>query len=220
LREIDCARSSRQQDHAKTQRRQRRKEEINQQLVIGNRKSPILFWLVVVFGSLVFLTLIFGAPLLLADNHRTSATIIYGAFSKICHQKPERSFFVLGSPLAVCSRCTGLYVGFTLTLVAYPLLRSLRTTTAPDRKWLFLAAVPMALDVAVDVLGIWHNTHSSRVISGLVLGAAGVFYVMPGISELALRVSRPRLARVLTPVAPSGPIPSTPSDYSAPHRRI
>ena len=191
-------------------------------MTIGNRKSPILFWLVVLFGSLAFVTVIVAAPILVADNHRTSAAIIYGAFSKICHQKPERSFFLLGHPLAVCSRCIGLYVGFSISLLVYPFIRSLRTTTAPDRKWLFVAAVPMAVDIAVDVLGIWHNTHSSRFISGLILGGAAVFYVIPGISELALRIFRkspPELPALLSLGQPDA-ITSAPSDYSAPHRRI
>ncbi len=189
---------------------------------IGNRKSPILFWLVLVFGSLLFLTLIAGAPLLRADNHGTVAAIIYGAFSKICHQRPERSFFLAGHPLAVCSRCTGIYVGAFLGLITYPLIRSLRITTAPDRKWLFVAAVPMVVDIAVDLLGIWHNTHSSRLISGLILGGAAVFYVMPGISELALRMFRnsPPELPVLLPLVRPDAITSAPSDYSAPHRRI
>jgi uncharacterized membrane protein len=191
---------------------------------MGNRQSPIFVWLLLALGALAFLTLIVGAPVAAASSHGSVAGTIYAAFSKICHQLPERSFFIAGYPLAVCSRCTGLYFGFTLSLLTYPLIRSLRITTPPDRKWLFLAAAPMVVDVGVNLLGIWHNTHSSRLFTGLLLGAVGVFYVMPGISDLALHAFRRQAAPALLPTATAilqpESVPSAPSDYSAPHRRI
>jgi uncharacterized membrane protein len=189
---------------------------------ITNRKSPVLAWLFMVLGALSFLSLIIDAPVAVAENHSSTAGIIYAAFSKICHQRPERSFYLVGYPLAVCSRCTGLYVGFALALVTYPLVRSLRTTTAPDRKWLFLAAAPLGIDVTLNFFGIWENTHSSRFLTGLLLGAVAAFYVMPGVSELALRVFRSGSSSPQLPnlTLPSSAIPSAPSDYSAPHRRI
>jgi uncharacterized membrane protein len=191
---------------------------------IGNRKSAILMWSLLALGTLLFLCLIIGAPVAAAENHGSTAGVIYAAFSKICHQRPERSFFIMGYPLAVCSRCTGLYVGFSLALITYPLVRSLQTVTAPDRKWLFLAAVPMALDFTLTFTGIWENTHSSRFLTGLLLGSVAVFYVMPGISELALRFFKSRASSsertTLSPLVTSTPMSSAPSDYSAPHRRI
>src|SRR5919108_3827467 len=38
----------------------------------------------------------------------------YQFFSRICHQADERSFHVFGAKLAVCARCTGVYVGFLI----------------------------------------------------------------------------------------------------------
>src|SRR3954465_2024069 len=32
----------------------------------------------------------------------------------ICHQRPERTFFVHGQQMPVCARCTGLYLGAAL----------------------------------------------------------------------------------------------------------
>jgi len=42
-----------------------------------------------------------------------------------CHQIPERSFYYKGSPFPVCSRCTGVYIGyliFPITLLFLGLL--------------------------------------------------------------------------------------------------
>src|SRR6185436_6366510 len=90
-------------------------------------------------------------------------------------------------PLAVCARCTGIYFGFGLAALTYPLLRSLRQITTPSRVWLFIAAAPLAIDWAIEFFGIWHNTHSSRLLTGALLGATSVFYIMPGLMDLALR---------------------------------
>jgi len=196
----------------------------NSKLAIGNRQSAMLFWLVLAVGAVLVCTLIVGAPVARASNHELIAFAIYKGFSKLCHQLPERSFFVAGHPFAVCARCTGLYAGFTATLLIYPLVSSLERTFTPARKWHILAAIPMLIDVGVTFLGIWENTHTSRLFTGALLGSVAVFYVMPGVSDLALhglRASsvRSNLPPLRTTVATES-LSTAPSDYSAPHRRI
>lgn len=187
-------------------------------------QRPLVAWLIVVAGAMLVMTLIVGAPLALANDHPAIGLTIYRGFSKVCHQLPERSFFIAGHPFAVCARCTGLYSGFTVALLAYPLIGSLKRTTAPPRKWLFLAALPLAVDFSLTFFGIWANTHTSRLLTGALLGSVAAFYVMPGVSDLALRGWRrgtvPSGLSLSSAVA-SNPIASTaPSDYSAPQRRI
>src|SRR4029079_8312632 len=132
------------------------------------------------------------------------------------------SYFIDGHKFGVCSRCTGIYFGFTLTLLAYPLLRSLRTTTTPARKWLLLATVPLVIDFSLTFFGVWENTHTSRLVTGLLLGSVAVFYVMPGIVDLSLRPWRaPNVPKPATfTLASPESIAAAPSDYSAPDRRI
>jgi len=193
---------------------------------VTNRR-PLVMWLIAVLGCLALMSLIVGAPLALNAGHPVWALSIYRTFSYVCHQIPERSFFIAGHQFAVCARCTGLYAGFTVATIAYPLVRSLRQTEAPPRKWLFLAAAPLAIDFAVGYLGIWENTHSSRFATGALLGAVAVFYVLPGLMDLSLREWRQKKNPAATPPGNVTPpqmfLPSTsqaPSDYSAPHRRI
>jgi len=185
-------------------------------------------WLIAAMGCLAVMSLILGAPLALKAGHPLWAFTIYRSFSYVCHQIPERSFFIGGHPFAVCSRCTGLYAGFAAATFAYPLLRSLRNTEAPPRKWLFLAAAPLAIDFAVGYLGIWENTRTSRFATGALLGAVAVFYVIPGLMDLSLREWRQKdknqAATTASEVMPTPMFSSSssraPSDYSAPHRRI
>lgn len=185
-------------------------------------RRPVVFWLVgaAVASSLVSLILV--APLAAAGGHPAWAEVIYHAFGIICHQRPDRSYFIEGQKLGVCSRCTGLYAGFAFTLLLYPLLRSLRNNVNPPRIFLILAAIPLGVDFSLTFFGIWENTHTSRLLTGALLGSAAVFYVMPGIIDLSLRSWRaPETPKPLAfTLATPETIASAPSDYSAPERRI
>jgi uncharacterized membrane protein len=187
-------------------------------------RRPLLVWSIVAAGSLFVVLMIVSAPLAVATNHNLLAFTIYRTFSSVCHQLPERSFFIAGHKFAVCARCTGLYAGFTLAALLYPAVRPLATIVAPPRKWLFLAATPLAIDFGLGFFGIWENTHSSRLLSGLLLGAVSVLYVMPGLAELSLRRRRQsapaQLPGTTRALFPSEVAATAHSDYSAPHRRI
>lgn len=152
----------------------------------GDRR-PLLIWLVVAAVAALVIAMIIGAPLASANGHQSVALVIYGAFARLCHQIPERSFFIAGHQLAVCSRCTGIYVGFTVVTICYPLVRSLRRTDMPERRWLFLAAAPIIIDFILGYFGLWENTHLSRFLTGALFGGVTVFYIMPGLVQLNLK---------------------------------
>ncbi|MDQ1640054.1 MAG: hypothetical protein QOF62_3393 [Pyrinomonadaceae bacterium] len=188
-------------------------------------RRQLAVWSIIALGSVLISSAIIAAPLALSSGHLIWALPIYHAFSLVCHQIPERSFFIAGHPFAVCARCFGLYAGFTLATIAYPLVCSLKKTDAPPRKWLFIAAAPLVVDYALGVFGIWNNTHSSRFITGALLGAVSVFYTMPGLLDLGLRLTGGKTQAAIEPViAFPDVVPAgsriAPSDYSAPHRRI
>src|SRR5215216_6588860 len=148
---------------------------------------PLVFWLVSAATVATLVSLIIVAPVAAAGGHNGLAFAIYRAFGTLCHQLPERSYFIDAHKFAVCSRCTGIYAGFAFTLLLYPLVRSLRNTATPPRSYLILAALPLAIDFSLTFFGFWENTHTSRLLTGALLGSVAVFYVMPGIVELSLR---------------------------------
>ncbi|MEP6635434.1 MAG: DUF2085 domain-containing protein, partial [Acidobacteriota bacterium] len=192
------------------------------QCVIDRR--PLIMWAVVVAFALLLLVLILGAPVAQASGYPFLAFTLYKAFSNLCHQLPERSFFIAGHPFAVCARCTGLYSGFAAATLLYPLVTSLRRTDTPERKWLFIAAAPMAIDFGLGFFGIWENTHLSRFSTGLLLGAVAVFYLMPGLAELSMHWRSSIRSSGMSPAAPQNSmtnerVAAAPSDYSAPLRR-
>ena len=62
------------------------------------------------FAPAAAVVVVVAAPVLLAAG-RAEAAGIYAAFAPLCHQMAERSWTVLGYPLAVCTRCFGFYCG-------------------------------------------------------------------------------------------------------------
>lgn len=147
-------------------------------------------WGIIASIALGLVAMIVVAPLLQSSGQPQVASTIYKVFSYVCHQIPERSFHLAGHQFAVCSRCTGLYSGFAVATLIYPLVRSLRRTDSPRRLWLILSAVPLLIDFSLTYFGIWSNTHATRFATGALLGAVAAFYVLPGMIELSFAISR------------------------------
>ncbi len=156
----------------------------------GISRTEVLVWAATSLFALTIISLIVSAPLAEAHGHPVFASTVYKVFSLICHQIPERSFHVAGHQFAVCSRCTGLYSGFAVAALVYPLARSLKRNDAPRLGWLILAAVPLVIDFALGYFSIWANTHLSRFSTGALFGAAANFYIIPGLNELTSKFGR------------------------------
>ena len=103
---------------------------------------------------------------------------IFAISSLICHQRPERSFFIDGQQLPVCARCTGLYVSAVMGLTAWLMLKAARRWRPipidPRRaaRVLVVAAVPTGLSLATGLLGVWDGVNLTRALLALPLGAA------------------------------------------------
>jgi uncharacterized membrane protein len=113
-----------------------------------------------------------------------SAFLVRKIFSYICHQKTERSFFIWNAPLAVCARCSGIYIGLLIGSLFYPLIRSYQDTNSPPRIYLIIAFLPTTLDFSLGMLHILENTHFSRALTGLIAGIGLAFYLIPAIVNL------------------------------------
>lgn len=150
-----------------------------------------LYYSIFVIAVTLWCSLIIAAPLLATTEHRFSSGLIYLFFSKICHQIPDRSFFIFGKQLAVCSRCTGLYFGFLSGAIIYPFIFKLNRAWTPSRKYLFLAGIPITIDILIRTFHIAENTFASRLTTGLILGATTVLFMIPGILSIKLNKRRP-----------------------------
>jgi uncharacterized membrane protein len=154
------------------------------------RRRAIAVWTGTSALALIILGLIVAAPIAQAHGYSQIPAAIYQTFSFVCHQIPERSFHIAGHQFAVCSRCTGLYAGFAVATLIYPLVRSLQRTDTPARRWLILATLPLVIDFALGYFSIWQNTHVSRFLTGALLSSVAVFYIMPGLIDLSSAIAR------------------------------
>jgi uncharacterized membrane protein len=151
------------------------------------RRRALAVWCALSALALAALAAVVLAPVLRDAGWAAAAQVVYLGFHAVCHQMPERSFYVGEFPLAVCARCTGVYAGAAAGLLLYPLARPLTRTDAPARGWLLAAALPTTIDLLLGVTGVWENTHLSRFLTALLAGAAAAFYVVPGCVDLGSR---------------------------------
>ena len=98
-------------------------------------------------------------------------------FALVCHQRPERSFWILGAPVAVCARCLGIYLGAAIGLL-------LRTSRRVAMSWLMIAAAINALDAVTELAGLHGNWMLARFALGVALGAAGGILIASAVASL------------------------------------
>lgn len=95
----------------------------------------------------------------------------------ICHQRPERSFFLHAQQLPVCARCIGLYAGAAFA-APLALLPALSLTRGPARRVLIVCALPTAITWTLEFSGVLPFSNLSRFIAALPLGFAAAGLVL------------------------------------------
>ncbi len=148
------------------------------------RRQAWKVWTGAFVVALVWVGLILLAPVSEAIGFSALGAGLYKGFSFICHQMPDRSFYLLEHKFGVCSRCFGVYFGLLAGFVAYPLIRPVDVIEPFPRFWLFGAMIPIGIDWSLTIFGIWSNTFSSRFLTGLILGVACAVFIVPALVEI------------------------------------
>jgi uncharacterized membrane protein len=162
------------------------------------RKQAWKVWTISLVVAFVWVFAILLAPLANANGFENFSAPIYKFFSFICHQMDSRSFHLENHQFAVCARCFGVYFGLLLGFLVYPFLRKVDEIEPLPRFWLFLAMIPIAIDWSLGAFDIWENTHLSRFITGLILGAACAIYIVPALVEIFRLVTGKRKLKRLS----------------------
>ncbi len=162
-------------------------EHYNPQFAIQKfREKAFKSWTLGFISVLFWAFLMLLAPIAQYYGWTNLSNPIYKFFGFLCHQMPERSFHILEHQIAVCSRCFGVYFGLVVGFIIYPFIRKIEEIEPFPRVWLFLSLVPIGIDWSLGMFGIWENTHLSRFLTGLILGAACAIFIVPALVELAL----------------------------------
>src|SRR5512136_1270627 len=133
-------------------------------------------YILTVAGTALWLAAIFLAPWLAAKGASGPARVLYALFRPVCHQIANRCFMLAGHPLAVCGRCLGIYAGFAAGLLLYPFIRGFRTVRLPRPLTFLLSVLPLAVDGAAGVLGLWKSPIGVRFVTGFIWGVVLPFY--------------------------------------------
>ena len=106
------------------------------------------------------------------------AAFAYAVGSVVCHQLPERSFFIDGRQLPVCARCTGLYISGAVGLLGWVVIKSARgwrrvpVTPRAALTIVATAAVPTAISYFTGMSGVWDGSNLTRAVLAAPLGVA------------------------------------------------
>ncbi len=129
----------------------------------------------------VLCLLIAAAPILAAHSCPRVAAVVYLFFSVLCHQIPERSFFLLGNPLAVCHRCFGVYLG--MFIGCFIENRAMHRSAKARRYWVLAAIALVGFDLVAPISGLWTNTLLTRFSTGLLFGIVVSSLLVRGFDE-------------------------------------
>jgi len=138
-----------------------------------------LLWNWSALAPLALVGAVIAAPYLLTHGFLAAGLALERGFALVCHQRLERSFWMFGGAVAVCSRCLGIYLGAAIGLL-------LRTSRVLAVRVLMAVAALNLLDAASELAGLHGNWLGVRFALGFVLGAGGALLVsssMAGTSE-------------------------------------
>lgn len=123
-------------------------------------------------AALLWTAVLVAAPAALAHPALAgTSAVVYAGSSRICHQRPERSFHLAGMQLPVCARCFGLYLAGALGAAAA--WSSRRGPGPQTRVVLAAAAMPTAVTWVLEAAGLAGFSNTTRAVAALPLGVAG-----------------------------------------------
>lgn len=147
-----------------------------------------LVWYVLLAGTGSLLVLAFLPPFLSGEMQ----AVVRRCFAPVCHQMPSRSLHVGGVPLAVCDRCTGIYLGLPIGVASVGWGRRVWKTLGAHGRYLLLGSlVPLGIDWIGPILGLWGNGPVSRILTGVLFGSVATSYVTDRLLHRVARTTSP-----------------------------
>ena len=141
-------------------------------------------------AAIVWPVILFSAPALLhsaAPGAGPLGVVVYLCGSVICHQRPERSFALLGIQMPVCARCTGIYIGAAAAALAAS-AGPKRSTRWPAWTIALASAMPSLATLVYEWTTGDMPSNLLRAAAGLPMGAIASWLVLAP-SQVRYRVS-------------------------------
>jgi uncharacterized membrane protein len=139
----------------------------------------ILAFRLVVLGAFALVAAAAAAPVL--EFWRSpAAEPLYGLLAYLCHQRPSRSWLLLGSNLGLCARTFSLFAAFALVGAWLATPRAIEATWRRPRAPFCLGLLlPLVVDGAGQLTGLWTSTNTLRAATGVMAGLGLALVLAP-----------------------------------------
>jgi len=110
--------------------------------------------------------------------------ILYQVGSAICHQLPERSFFVYETQMPLCARCSGIYLGMFIAFSFYFFTKILKNKKPikPPSLWINILSIIFILLMIIQALTStfinYPFENELRFITGILFGLSLPWYLL------------------------------------------
>jgi uncharacterized membrane protein len=122
-------------------------------------------------------------PVLIRFGFPSMADGLYDLFSAACQQRPTRTFWMAGYPLALCSRCMGVYSGIAISSLLCLNRDAFRVSVG--------LIVGLVLFAVGEKLAEWSGCvadNTVRFVAGLALGESLFLLVHFLVGKIMMRV--------------------------------
>lgn len=146
------------------------------ELVVKKNIPKLLFIRAIVAILMGLWTLGIFIPVLVNDIgvEHSILPFINHSYSLVCHQDADKSFLINNKKIFVCSRCTGIYSGAFISSLF--LLFSLKRFN-PKKAYLWIAPLPMLIDVLSNFFGLYSHNKIISLSTGLFFGSILFIYI-------------------------------------------
>jgi len=94
----------------------------------------------------------------------------------LCHKIPSRSFFYRGKQFPICSRCTGLFIGYVIGIVC--LILSIFMPFLIIKFWITLILIiPTVVDGSIQYFTNYESNNLKRLMTGILSGIGVIFFL-------------------------------------------
>lgn len=102
-------------------------------------------------------------------------------FRVMCHGLVLRCLSLFGTPMPICARCTGIYLGMLAGLAAFFLVPWV------EEKFMriasLVAVIPLAIDGLTQLAGFRESTNTLRMATGIAAGFAFGMWILTAVEH-------------------------------------
>lgn len=102
-------------------------------------------------------------------------------FRALCHGIASHSLTLAGTPMPLCARCSGIYLGMLAGIATARFIRP--AIVRMTKSSVIVFALPMLIDGGTQALGIRTSTNELRLVTGLLAGFAFLLFVMQQLDD-------------------------------------